>query len=536
MSIDLDDLARDAVSGAPTTTPDLGALRDRVRRRRRKRRIVASALAAPVILLASFGVWLLADREGSSTQIVAAGRGEEPGPTAGPAAAAPGGFVWPAPPRDFVGLDALTRGLIDEVLGWSPDRVRRDGGGDDNAPQSFTLVNLDTNRELVLLAVPSAQGWGFVRIGDPGTTIGETEGGFAIMFQAPAGTDYSIVEIRYLDGTVTSETTTRSEIPLPSDRAPQTVASVLITHADAAGAIITASGGQFNRSDGFPTAPTEDAVVPVPNLVGLDVDESTEILNAAGLRVAIIEAPSTDTPTGVVISIEPAPGSQVATGTMVTVTVTAAPSQSEADAARDEIVPAVAALPFDVRVRQVDELVGPTRVDTDEGTWIISQPVIDSADLTDGCTLGDPNGVYGLDRVCVNEYAELLLLAHGTGKIIRAYPFPGLKPQRLQATSDALYCIRQGDGGLPDSMLCRIDLATLDATVRVFPSALDSGYSPGPDRWTPSTWIIDEPTGLALWENLDATVSGITISGWSGTATIDPDTLALLAVDESASG
>lgn len=536
MSIDLDDLAHDAVSAAPTTTPDLGALRERVKQRRRTRWMVTSALAAPVIVLAFFGVWSLVDRDSSSTQVLAGGGDEEPGTTTASEAVAPGGFVWPAPPREFGDLDALTNGLIDEVLRWTPGRVRQDGGNDDSAPQSFTLVNLDTNQELHLLAVPSAQGWGFVQIGDPGTSIGEaTSGGFVIRFQVPAGTIASTVEIRYVDGTITSETTTQSEIPLPAGSAPQTVASVLITHADTRGTVITASGGQFNGSNEVPPAATEEATIGVPNLVGLNVDEAIDQLNALGLGVVITETRSTDTPTGVVITVEPAPGSLVPAGTTVAMTIAAAPSQTEADAVRDQVVSALAALPFDVRVHQVDEAFGPTRVDTNEGTWIISQPLVDSADLTDGCILGDPGGIYGLERVCAYEYAEILLLAHGTGQIIRAYPFPGLAPRSLQATAEALYCIRQGDGGLPDSMLCRIDLATFDATVRVFPSALDSAFPPF-DGWMPSSWVVDAPTDMVLWENLDATDSGITITGSSGIATVDPDTLTILTLDESTSG
>ena len=533
--MNLDDLARDAVAAAPTTTPDLGALRNRVKQRRRNRRIAASAVAAPVILLASFGAWSLVDRDSSSTQVVAAGSDAEPGTTPSAEATAPRGFVWPAPPRDFGDLEELTDGLIEEVLGWPRDRVRQDGGSDEVASQSFTLVNLDTNRELHVVAVPSAQGWGFVEIGDPGATIGEgAGGGFAIKFQIPPGTATSTVEVRYLDGTITSETTTQSEIPLPDDRAPQTVASVLTVHADANGTVITISSGQFNGADELPPAPTEEATISVPDLVGLDVDEATNRLNTAGLVPEVIETQSTGTPPGVVISVEPAPGVQIPVGTTVAVTVAAAPSQSEADADRDEVVPAVAALPFDVRVNQIDELSGPTRVNTDEGTWIISQPRVD-LEPTNPCLLGDTDGVYGLDYVCVFEYGEILLLDHETGQIIRAYPFTGFKPQTLQATSDAVYCIRQGDGGLPDSMLCRIDLTTLDATIRVFPSALDYSGPPS-DSWIPANWTYDEPTDMVLWSNLDATDTSVTISGGSGTATIDPDTLAILTVDASASG
>ena len=143
--------------------------------------------------------------------------------------------------------------------------------------------------------------------------------------------------------------------------------------------------------------------------------------------------------------------------------------------------------------------------------------------------------VEGRDRICVFEFAEiLLLLLDSAGQIVRAYPFPSVPPRSLVATDGALYCIRQSDGGLPDSMLCRIDLDNLEATVRVFPSDLDSALQPRIDRWIPTTWTVDEPPGLVLWEHIDATDDDITISGWSGTATVDPITLAIVNIERSA--
>ena len=135
----------------------------------------------------------------------------------------------------------------------------------------------------------------------------------------------------------------------------------------------------------------------------------------------------------------------------------------------------------------------------------------------------------------MNEYAEILLLDPQNGEILRAYPFPGVPPQSLQVTDDAIYCIRQGDGALGDSMLCRIDRSSLEATVRVFPSSLDSRFTQGGDWWAPAYWTIADPTGLALWQELDTAGDVITISGWSGTATVDPATLdlLLLLIDEA---
>jgi hypothetical protein len=328
MSIDLDDLARDAVAAAPTRTPDLGVLRDRVRQRRRKRRILSGAVVAPVLTLAAIGAWAVIERDGSSTQVVAAvGADQTRGSEANPGAASLGEFVWPAPPRDFQDLDELTDRFAAEVLGWQSDRVRRDGGNDERGPQSFTLVNLDTGWELHVVAVPTVEGWGFVQIGDVGVSIGEAAAdGFAIRFHRPADATASAVEVRYLDGTVTSETTAASEFPLPLGRSPQSVVSVLITHADDTGTVITASGGWFNSSGVTPPAAGEGAMIDVPDVVGLDVKESADRLAGAGLQVAIIEATGADAPTGVVVSTEPAPGSQVAAGATITLTIATGPS------------------------------------------------------------------------------------------------------------------------------------------------------------------------------------------------------------------
>jgi hypothetical protein len=379
MSIDLDDLARDAVAKAPTRVPELNALRERVAQRRRRRRILTGAAVGPLLALAAVGTWALIDGDDHASQVIAAGR---PDPTS----------VTPAAP---------------------------------------------------------------------------------------------------------------------------------------------ASDGQFDSTDAEePSGSSEDTMAAVPDVVGLDVDEATEILDELGLRTEILETSEPDAAPGMVTAAEPAPGSQVESGVTVTLTVATSPSQSEADAARDQIVPALAALPADVRINQKEEDLGPTRVDTAEGGWIISQPWAGRPAPTVPC-LGDPGGTYGLETVCIDEYAEILLLDSRSGDILRAYPFPGLGPLSLQATDDSIYCIRQGDGGLPDSMLCRIDLATLDATVRVFPSALDSGFSLKPDRWVPASWTIDDPTDLVLWEHLDISADGITISGSSGSATVDPDTLELLTIDDT---
>ena len=378
MSIDLDDLARDAVASSPTATPDVGALRRRVKERQRHRRILTGAAVVPFVVLAAIGVWAMNDSEDAPAQVVAAGS-EDP---------------------------ATTR------------------------------------------------------------AVGQSE----------------------------------EAVPLPT-----------------------------------PEDPTGTSTLAVPYLIGNSAAEATDELGSLGLISDVVVRPGADLSRGVVVATDPEEGTQVATGATVIVTMESRPSQSQTKAARDQIVPALAALPFEARVRRIDEWFGPTQVDTDVGTWIISRPP-DDRELPNGCLLGDGDGVYGRDYICLFEYAEILLIAHGTGQIIRAYPFPGLSPRSIYATEDALYCIRQGDGGLPHSMLCRIDLDTFEATVRVFPDALNYQVGQSAYEWTPSSWTIDAPTNLVLWENLDITESGVTIGGHGGTATVDPNTLALLTIDDSRPG
>ena len=117
-------------------------------------------------------------------------------------------------------------------------------------------------------------------------------------------------------------------------------------------------------------------------------------------------------------------------------------SQSAAEARKFGIEPGVAALPIEVRVQQLDVAFWPiatTQASTREGLWLVSQ-----ADLRANPQLAADNG-------------ELLLLTPDRTRILSAYPFRGVPPQWLLVTPQAVYCGRQGDGGLPDSMVCRVD-------------------------------------------------------------------------------
>ena len=188
-------------------------------------------------------------------------------------------------------------------------------------------------------------------------------------------------------------------------------------------------------------------------------------------------------------------------------------SQSAADARRDDVLPAVASLSFEDRVSVILEAEAP------EGVWALSRmPGAPAA-------LGDPAGRYGVDWVARQEYGELLLLDRTARRIIRAYPLPGVPPQTLLLRDDAVYCARQGDGGLPDSMLCRVDRDRLTAQVRVFPPA-------GPDPASPvqrRDWQRDPSAATGLLQALVPCGKLACAEGPSGASAIDPVSLALTA-------
>jgi hypothetical protein len=201
------------------------------------------------------------------------------------------------------------------------------------------------------------------------------------------------------------------------------------------------------------------------------------------------------------------------------------PSQTAEDADRDGVVPAVAALPFRSRVGIVASQVTP------EGVWALSR-MPSPGDPSTGA-VGSP-GSYGKTFVAATEYGEVLLLDATRSRIVRAFPLPGLPPQRLLVTKAAVYCERQGDGGLPDSMLCRIDRRSLTWKVRVFPSTLDSGFAPPPpDRFMPTNWTISAPLGEAVFQTLQLQAGELVVSGSRATGRIDPLTLELALTGHS---
>lgn len=190
-------------------------------------------------------------------------------------------------------------------------------------------------------------------------------------------------------------------------------------------------------------------------------------------------------------------------------------SQSTADAERDGVIPALAAV--ELRVRSSREAV----VHTEEGEWVISRPTQELHDLTnkDGCRLGPEDGEYAVDIICTIEYAEILLLADG--KIRRAYPMPGVPPKWIHATKDAIFAGAVGDGCLPDSTLVRIDRAALTHKVIVFPG----------DETTPTlmpSWRLATAAERTLFENNFGSGKSIKVTSTIGPRRVNIDGLARL--------
>lgn len=204
-------------------------------------------------------------------------------------------------------------------------------------------------------------------------------------------------------------------------------------------------------------------------------------------------------------------------------------SQSVADAARDGVIGEVATLPFEIRVRpdQADAGRGEQRVVTEEGVWVVSRPDWNAFEPRP-MIVGDETGRYGRDFISTSGYGEVLLLGVDEYTILRAFPFPDAGPQALLATEDAVYCARQGDGGLPASMLCRIDRETLEARVRVFPHDGGSHFLDPEEIALPDGWVVDDPYGQNVFGDVEIRDGRLFSVGQGGSVPVDPDTLELL--------
>jgi hypothetical protein len=140
------------------------------------------------------------------------------------------------------------------------------------------------------------------------------------------------------------------------------------------------------------------------------------------------------------------------------------------------------------------------RVEADGQTWITSRIPnrTREASYQHGCGLGNLDGEYPAEVICTVEYGEVLLL-DTNGQISRAFPMPGAPPDWLEVTADAVYAGRIGDGGLPWSSLARIERATLDIDVIVFPTGMVD--STDGNTWLPD-WRFGSEDQLPLLDDL----------------------------------
>ena len=193
--------------------------------------------------------------------------------------------------------------------------------------------------------------------------------------------------------------------------------------------------------------------------------------------------------------------------TTTTVVIEAGPpSQTAVEAERDGVIPALASIPYESRVHELAE------VSSNGNVWILAEPtdVLVRFTSADGCRLGDPNGTYPTEVICVAEYGEILLLDE-EGDIAKAYPMPGAVPSWIHVTPEFVYAGRIGDGALPSSTLVRIDLTTLESTVVVIP------HSSGGQEWPPD-WHIATEEQTAAYSDLVgfAPATGTQVTSWIG--------------------
>jgi hypothetical protein len=216
------------------------------------------------------------------------------------------------------------------------------------------------------------------------------------------------------------------------------------------------------------------------------------------------------------------------------------PSQTPAEARRDGVLPALAALPVSKRVAPVDPLyegTTHTRISAAEGVWVISRPEISTdTGCLPGRAGGSNDGATTSYRVC-SDYAEILLLTPDRQRVIRAYPIPGAPAQWIVLTPEAIYCGRQGDGALPESMVCRIDRASASAssgnnfTARLFPPSgtVDQGSPTSVKSW-PGTWTINPPNQRTGFDRADLNQGLLRILSSTGQTTVRLDPASLIPV------
>ncbi len=511
MSIRLEELNRMAdealgsIGGGP---PDIDGVVGRATARRQRRRALSSAgLVSLVVALAIGGWWsigqIVDDQQLVDTVDDRPGPGLPDDPESGSSdPAMRGNFIWPFPAPGYDNAEQVVFGFVNEVLRWDGYEYNYPG---DNAAVSLadvedavevTLTEEASGYSVTVLLWPSDVGWGIIQIASNDGTemMGRTvDPPYVVDVNHGRMTDDSEVQMsvnledgRVLQSNVTADSDSRIvTYPLIEANeigAPDEIISVLLV-VESGGEVIAVTGGQFDPGD------EEEAAEAVEEEVAEQVaDEPAEIDGPAELP----------------------------------------PGQSAEDAARDGVVPEVAALPADRRINVVEGRGGQTVVDAPEGRWLLSE--LDPSVSPSGCIVGDQDGQYGSDFVCTFDYREIVLLGNDSS-ILKAYPMPSLVIQELFVTDEAIYCRRLGDGGYPDSILCRIDRQTGEMIVRVLPNS-------GLDDSSDSSWYQDVavpydiavgPNGIYIGGAVEFESGRIIISDLDRSVVFDATTLQVLS-------
>lgn len=171
---------------------------------------------------------------------------------------------------------------------------------------------------------------------------------------------------------------------------------------------------------------------------------------------------------------------------------------------------ALAALPLRQRFNDQDVKSG---IFTFDGTWVYSRPDVEA---------GNP----------LRDHGEILLLDGFNGPIINSWVVPMGPPGTLVMGDDAVYCLRSGDGGLPDDIICRIDLETGEMTARVWPAEeVSSAYT---DRgWTvEQPWFNDPLVDHPDWSSMAWSERGLVVGGPGRWGLLDLDDLSTISITE----
>jgi uncharacterized membrane protein len=271
----VDDLSTDEViqrvSGVsefrepPPSPPTASVLGDRSGWRR-----LGLAAAAVLLVGGLVGalVWVNADRSAPSTDT------PPPATRATAPTASLGEFVWPAPPRGYTTLDDLVAAFTTEVLAWGPSETGRLGDTNDRPqPQALTLVNERLGGSVLVIAIPSPDGWGFVQIGDGGLSASVDEGEtVALRFTSAPRTESSSLEARLSDGTTINATATApGRVELPESVRLADLVSALVVDFDEQGNAIGATGGTFASNDAQTPSPTPPQLTDPRNFAAADV-------------------------------------------------------------------------------------------------------------------------------------------------------------------------------------------------------------------------------------------------------------------------